>query len=376
MKFARIITTAALVIATSAPSPALGPPAEESKSGETDLGYFYALGEHRTQNNKRTYVVLENPVYAPGGASDLADDEAVIGLMYQDRAYCFPIRLMTYHHISHIVHDRKIGSADESRHLRDGVAVTYCAMANSAVAFDPRWGDMEGERGTPIRLAVAGSYAGTLVVARSLNYIWNFDTALTYHPQINPTAPMPDGKMSDWKLELGPPLIITDYGHWRRKYPETLVLQPDPKFADKYAEYDAKPKGYSILKERDRTIKMRDKRLSPGREVFGVAMGQNSVAWTLEEIKHRKQIFEPLNGELIHIAWDQELDAPVVVNPPKNIIATRCYWYSWSSFYPGGPLNGKFAVPGDIEPLATPAPTPTPIILTATVPQSTGRAEE
>ena len=350
------------VMALGGTAGAIGPQTVQPVDGETDLGFFYSLGDSGTPFNKRKFVTMREPQFEVAKNTVLDEDEQVIGLTDGGTEWCFPIRLMTYHHIARVPNQP------------GNLVVTYCAMANSAVAFRPyaSWGN-----GTKygMDLQVAGSYSGTLVVSRNFTYIYNSPTAEAYFPQINPAAPIPDVSPRQ-PMDIGPPLSITTYGLWRRKFPETLVLQPVPKFADKYAEYDAKPKGYSILKERDRTIKMQDKRLSPGREVYGVAMGQESSAWSIEEVEHRKQIFVPMGGEVVHIVWDQELKTPVVVNPPEGIIATRCYWYSWSSFYPGGPLNGKFAVPGEVVALPKPQAEPAVETTTVTASQITGRAEK
>jgi len=327
---------------------AIGPGALSPTNGESDLGILYLTGDQNEPRFGRKYVTIQSPAFHPVHETELDDSELVIGLSTPTGNWCFPIRIMAYHHVVDVIIDGEKNS------------LTYCAMANSVVVFKPL-GSFGGSK-YPVELQVAGSYSGTLVLTENYILADPYLIVQRIYPQLNPSAPLPNSQ-GGGAVPLGPPAVIAEYGSWRRKYPETLVLQPDPKFADKYAEYDAKPKGYSILRDRDRTIKMRDKRLSPGREVFGVAMGQNSVAWTLEEIKHRKQIYEPLNGELIHIAWDQELDAPVVVNPPKDIIATRCYWYSWSSFYPGGPLNGKFAVEGDIAAVPPPVAEESPKVV-------------
>jgi hypothetical protein len=336
---------------------AIRPEGFKPVEGETDLGFLYLVGDHDKPLDQREFVTIREPKYAAVRNTSLSDDEEVLGLATAGNSYCFPVRQMTYHHIA----DVYIGGTRNT--------VTYCAMANSVVMFQQQ--ETIGGYPAKLHLQVGGSFSGTLVLSQ--NFLLNDLGMQTWDmfPQLNPQFPIPN-QVGRSTPRIGPPLSITTYGLWRRKYPETLVLQPNPRFADKYAEYDAKPKGYSILKERDRTIKMQDKRLSPGREVYGVAIGQESSAWSIEEVEHRKQIFVPMAGDVIHIAWDQELKTPVVVNPPEGIIATRCYWYSWSSFYPGGPLNGKFAVEGDIAAIPKEEEEPTVQVSNADESHSTG----
>lgn len=315
------------------------PPSPKTKgNSESDYGYFYSV-ENPYDTAKAKYQVIKAPHFLSRHLSvPLANSEAVIGFEQGGRAWCFPLRLMTYHHIAHF-------EVEGER-----MAMTYCGMANSAVLYRPDFGSgyvtLRGDKvrqAEHVNLEVAGSFSGTLVFSvYSASTGW-MPEPLGYHPQINPRSTLNNSDTTPAYIKIGSPVVITDFGDWVAKYPHTAILQPVEKYSAQYADYDAKPKGYSILKDRDRSIKMRDKRLTPGHEVFGIAIGQDAECWTIEEVKRRKTVYTILGGKDVRVAWDAELKTPVVLDPPEDLLATRCYWYSWSSFYLDVPLNGLSA---------------------------------
>jgi hypothetical protein len=80
---------------------------------------------------------IDEPVFQPASEVDwLEDGEAVLALDHDAGVRAYPVRVMTWHEI---VNDRIDGIP---------VAVTYCPLCNSAVAFDRRLDGRELEFGT------------------------------------------------------------------------------------------------------------------------------------------------------------------------------------------------------------------------------------
>ncbi|MBX7246842.1 MAG: DUF3179 domain-containing protein [Candidatus Sumerlaeaceae bacterium] len=249
------------------------------------------------------FETLTRPEYEPIRDAKVSADTPVIGLDVNGDARCFPISQMWYHHI---VND-EIGGQK--------LAVTYCIMANTALTY--RLDDLTSG------LEVGGLYAGVLCMRRQ-------GTDLLY-PQIA-AVPVPDN-LSEGKLVPGPAPVITTFGAWKKVHPESKVLKPVPKHGIRYEAYEKKPKGYNTNPLMNETVTRRDDRLDAGREVFGLSLGKDSVAYPLDELRKAGGAEANLGAKTVRVVWDKDLET-ARVEPPFDGIATRAFWYAWCSFYP------------------------------------------
>jgi hypothetical protein len=88
---------------------------------------------------------IDDPRFQPAAEVDwLKEDEAVLALEHGATVRAYPVRVMMWHEI---VNDRIDGTP---------VAVTYCPLCNSAVAFDRRLERRELEFGTLVSLYLSG----------------------------------------------------------------------------------------------------------------------------------------------------------------------------------------------------------------------------
>jgi hypothetical protein len=165
---------------------------------------------------------LEEPVSVPldnllGAASRkvrklLKDPDRVIGVFIDGEARCYPIRFLNFHEVANdTLSGRKI-------------AVTYNPLCDSVAVFDR---EVDGRT---LTLRVSG-------------LLWN-SSALYFSRRD------PPGGESLWSQLLaravtGPdaaagrrltllPCSVTTLGEWKRRYPETSVLAPDPVFLKQY----------------------------------------------------------------------------------------------------------------------------------------------
>ena len=71
-------------------------------------GVVLEPADDATYTRRTPFVPLDNPEFiAAHEATDLGDDELVLGLDWQGKARAYPIRMLTYHHI---VNDTVAGS--------------------------------------------------------------------------------------------------------------------------------------------------------------------------------------------------------------------------------------------------------------------------
>ena len=278
------------------------------------------------------FVVYNNPaandpLFASIHKTRLASSESVIGLEYGGRAWCFPLRLMSSHRIANV----DVGG--------EVMTVTYSPMSNSSVLYRPNFIEGSGTRKGKTLLEYAGNYGGGMVFDVNTQCGTRYQTKFSSYSQLNPSMVNP-ANTTGRSLKLGPPVVVTNYAAWRARHPSTAVMQPDPAAApDKYDAYDLAPEGYVKNQLRDRTMVASDTRLPREAEVFGVAIGQDAAAFTIELLRREGGAMATLGSEAVTVLWDNELDTPYVFYPPEGIIATRSYWDAWSSHYPKVPLN-------------------------------------
>jgi hypothetical protein len=278
------------------------------------------------------FVVYNNPAannatFASTHKTLLAKDELVIGLEANGRTWCFPLRLMAIHRIANVDVGEEV------------MTVTYSPISNSAVVYRPNFIDGSGIRKGKTLLEYGGDYGGGMVIDVILSVPPRGSNKFSSHSQLNPAMVNP-ANPTGRSLKLGPPVLVTSYEAWRNRHPSTAVMQPDPEAGpNKYDAYDLKPEGYTKDPLRDRTILAMDPRLARETEVFGVALGGDAAAFTLDELRRLGGVATTLQGEVVTVLWDNELRTPYVLYPPEGLIATRSYWDAWSSLYPRVPLN-------------------------------------
>lgn len=167
---------------------------------------------------------IDQPRFEPAGEVDwLDDDEAVVALSLAGQERAYPVQIMVWHEI---VNDTVGG---------EPVAVTYCPLCNSALAFDRRVGDRLLTFGTSGSL-----YLSALVMYdRQTESLWS---------QVERTALA--GVLSGVELDLIPVSTVA-WANWRDAHPDGWVLSRDTG-VDR--DYGRNPyTGYDAL-DNDRTL--------------------------------------------------------------------------------------------------------------------------
>jgi len=194
---------------------------------------------------------IDDPKFQPAGEVDwLTDEEPLLSLTVGGETRGYPLQIMTWHEI---VNDTVGGVA---------VAVTYCPLCNSGVAFERRVGERLLDFGTSGML-----YADNLVMYdRQTETLW---------PQLTGQASI--GFLTGTQLEAIP-MGVVGWDQFRTAHPDALVLTRDTGHQrdygrNPYAGYD-NPSGDLLVEPPEG----RDPRLPVKARVVGIRVGDESVA--------------------------------------------------------------------------------------------------
>lgn len=224
------------------------------------------------------------PRFAQGTSEELPPETLVMGLRLGDEARAYPLRLLAYHHQ---VRDEIAG---------EPLLVTYCSMCRTGKIFRP----MVDEQ--PLEFEVVG--------AVRYNSVYRDAQTGSYWFQANGKAvagPLAGKVLPELRSDL------TTLEQWLTLYPESQVLQPDPKHAEGYTKF-----GFD---------KYDEKRNDPEKDaewqwVVGVVHGGEArgYAWSWlagerllqDELGDLPLAIHLLADEISHRVWDRRLGGRVL----------------------------------------------------------------
>jgi hypothetical protein len=202
---------------------------------------------------------IDEPRFLEPDQVDFLDDvEPVMYLQVGEAARAYPMQIMTWHEI---VNDTIDGVP---------VAVTYCPLCNTAVAYDRRLGDRVLDFGTSGML-----YNSALVMYdRQTESLWSHFTAQGIV-----------GHLAGEELDVYPVAIVS-WADWRDAHPDGLVLGRD---TGHERDYGRNPyPGYDDIDAPaflfDGEV---DDRLAAKQRVVGIERGGDAVAVRLDELADR-----------------------------------------------------------------------------------------
>ncbi|HYZ97331.1 MAG TPA: DUF3179 domain-containing protein [Acidimicrobiales bacterium] len=202
---------------------------------------------------------IDEPKFlSPDRADFLEDNEPMMALEIGDDARAYPMQIMTWHEI---VNDTVDGVP---------VAVTYCPLCNTAIAYDRRLGDRVLDFGTSGML-----YNSALVMYdRQTESLWSHFTAQAIV-----------GHLAGEELDVYPVAIVS-WADWREAHPDGLVLSRD---TGHDRDYGRNPyPGYDDIDSPaflfDGEV---DDRLAAKERVVGIERDGDAVAVRLDELADR-----------------------------------------------------------------------------------------
>jgi hypothetical protein len=195
---------------------------------------------------------IDDPKFIPPEqAGWLADREPVVSMEIDGDARAYPVQIMTWHEV---VNDVVAGMP---------VAVTFCPLCNSAVAYDRRVDGRTLEFGTSGML-----YRSALVMYdRQTESLWSHFEGLAVR-----------GPLTGTRLEFIPVQMLS-FDQWRREYPDGRVLS---RHTEVEREYGQNP--YEFYDSNDAPLREFfiggwDRRLPALARVVGVSLGETATAY-------------------------------------------------------------------------------------------------
>lgn len=250
---------------------------------------------------------IDDPKFLEAGDAGYLDaDDRILGVTKNDIAKAYPIRVMNWHEI---VNDR-FGETP--------VAVTYCPLCGSGVAYNAR---VAGEIRT---FGVSGLLYNNdvLLYDRESESLWSqlMNKAIA--------GPLKSTELQPVRM------VHTTWSAWRTEHPESLVLSRETGFDRDYAKSP-----YAGYAEKPGTIfpvTNTDNRLPTKALVLGVEIDGKYKAYPFRELdKAGPTVRDEFNGSELIISYHREHRSARLESPREGEVhSLTLYWFAWAAFHP------------------------------------------
>lgn len=253
---------------------------------------------------------IDKPVFVAAGMADfLSENDRVLGLNHNGEVRAYPIAILNWHEV---VNDR-IGG--------DSVAVTYCPLCGTGVAFDAA--DGAGTR----TFGVSGLLYNSDVL------LYDRETESLWSQLMMQAVSGPQRGASLAAL----PLQHTSWRAWRAQHPDTKVLSTDTGFARDYSRspYD----GYASSARLYFSVQAQSRRYHPKEQVLGVEIDGQHKAYPFTELDRVgvKTVDDMLAGKPVRIVFDaRNRSAKALDRDGRPLPAVTSFWFAWYAFHPDG----------------------------------------
>lgn len=254
---------------------------------------------------------------AATNADFLDDDELVVGFGTDTNARAYPIDLLVWHEV--------VNDTIDGRPL----AITYCPLTASVVAYDRTFDGEEVEFGV----------SGLLFESNLLMYDRDSDSLWS---QLGARAVA--GERVGQRLQAVP-ATTTTWKSWRERHPLTRVATYDTGHTRAYGRdpYDGYDRSAAIYFP----VSHKDSRLPAKTRVLGVVVGDTARAYPVDALRAAGLPVEDAIGSHRIVIGDTdgtvELDGRV--HP-----ATPAFWFAWASFHPRTGVWTEAAAPAPKAP--------------------------
>jgi len=313
-----------VAIAVVALSVALAARAERMNGFEL-TGALVPLGEiHRGGPPKDGIPAIDNPRFvAAGAATFLKGESQVLGIHIHGQAKAYPVSILNWHEV---VNDR-IGP--------DGVAITFCPLCGTGMAF------RAGTSSKPGLFGVSGLLynSDVLLYDRESSSLWS---------QL--LAKAVAGPRKGDTLEALP-VSHTTWGDWRRRHPATVVLSPDTGFERDYASdpYQAYVRSERLMFP----VSATSRSFHPKERVIGVSVGGSHKAYPFVELDATPApLLDRVGTAFVKVEFDAESRSGRVLDSTgREIHSVTAYWFAWFAFHPDTQIHrAPHPAPSNVTP--------------------------
>lgn len=250
---------------------------------------------------------IDAPRFVAAAAATFPEgNERVLGIRHNGVVKAYPVAILNWHEI---VNDTFAG---------EPIAVSYCPLCGTGIAYRARTGDRE------LSFGVSGLLYNSdmLLYDRKTRSLWS---------QILRQAV--SGPMKGTQLEAIP-VDHTRWSEWRRQHPDTLVLSTDTGYQRDYAS--SPYPGYESSRKLWFPVPAQDDRYHPKEPVLGVEVDGEFKAYPFVELgKTAGEVHDTLSGRSIIVSYDRRNHAATArfVNG-ERLPAVTAFWFAWYAFHP------------------------------------------
>ncbi|WP_036230294.1 DUF3179 domain-containing protein [Marinobacterium jannaschii] len=241
----------------------------------------------------------------------LGDDALVLGLEIGGEARAYPLAIMNWHEV---VNDR---IADRA------VAITYCPLCGSGMAFDAAVAEDN------LQFGVSGLLynSDVLLYDRQSESLWS---------QLRSEAI--SGPLAGTRL-TSLPLQQMTLGEWRRLHPDSQVLSRQTGHQrnysrNPYAGYDSSEGLYF-------PVAFSSQKYHPKERVLGISLGGKHKAYPYSELSRSglTEIRDQLGGQQLLVRYNPVTASATAFDPAgQPLPAVTVFWFAWYAFYPDAAL--------------------------------------
>ncbi|MCU7920683.1 MAG: DUF3179 domain-containing protein [Candidatus Thiodiazotropha sp. (ex Epidulcina cf. delphinae)] len=250
---------------------------------------------------------IDKPRFLSAAKADfLAADDRILGLAHNGVTKAYPIAIMDWHEI---VNDRFGG---------EGVAITYCPLCGTGIAF---LAQVDGAR---LTFGVSGLLynSDVLLYDRRTDSLWS---------QIKMQAV--SGAYKGRRL-TPLPLQHTTWSDWRQRHPRTLVLSQKTGYSRNYQR--SPYQGYETSRQVYFPVEFLSQGYHPKERVLGLEIDGRVKAYPFVELsKTSGLVKDRLAGKAIEIHYDADNQTATAIDATGRMMpSVTAFWFAWYAFHP------------------------------------------
>lgn len=249
---------------------------------------------------------ITHPAFvAPSKATFLTLDDRVVGVIIDQSARAYPLKILTWHQV---VDDSIAGNA---------IAITYCPLTGSAIVYDRTLGKKTLMLGTSDRLFDS-------------NLLFFDQTSKSLWSQIKGEAIA--GPLTGQRLNALPS-VVTPWGVWKVYHPDTRVLNASATDVKNFANDDTAR--YDQSQSVPWPVSTLDNRMAPKERVLGLSINGANEAFPFTNLANAKPpVSANVGGKPVTIVFDAASKTAGAVIAGKHVAAYTGYWFAWATFHP------------------------------------------